>query len=530
MKSSKVIVNVTETEKSRILSCLDRCLREARKKRKKFTYARVARRFHALDEFRHEIESAKKENRAPQIPNARQVRYWCKKLMPRIEVDHALLPDAKWKKDYRGLTSSVSEHALFPGTRYEIDATMADVYVVSELNRNVILGRPTLYFVVDQASRMIAGLFVSLEPASWSCARQALYFAFADKVEFCARYGVEITKEEWPCFGLPSAILADRGEMIGKKPKVLTKNLGVAIEIAPPFRADAKGLVERCFGIANGELHFLPGTTIGQLRERGDSDPRLDAVLTIKEVTEILIRAALVHNNDVSFDDLLCPLTYEEDIRHTPQQFWTSHVIRRRHALRWATSDEVVAGLLPTVRASITDRGIVSRGIRYSCETALREDWFSKARHGSRTSLEARADPSWSDDLFIRTATSDGFEKCEILGSDWLFKKQHEADLTFAIEKANRHDETGASLLGSVETLDRTDEIIKTAKKEARSNSSDLSRTARLTSMRENRRTELSSAGADIGSEELVRTSNTHVVDRFLKAYTDSVGETGDVH
>ncbi|WP_164907503.1 hypothetical protein [Clostridium septicum] len=47
-----------------------------------------------------------------------------------------------------------------PGSLYQIDATVADVYLVSEFNRNWIIGRPVLYMVLDSFSRMIVGFML----------------------------------------------------------------------------------------------------------------------------------------------------------------------------------------------------------------------------------------------------------------------------------------------------------------------------------------------------------------------------------
>ncbi len=49
-----------------------------------------------------------------------------------------------------------------PGSRYEIDATIADVYLLSA-DRQRVIGRPTLYVVVDVFSRMVAGFYIGLE-------------------------------------------------------------------------------------------------------------------------------------------------------------------------------------------------------------------------------------------------------------------------------------------------------------------------------------------------------------------------------
>ena len=99
-----------------------------------------------------------------------------------------------------------------PGHRYQIDATIADVYLVSSVDNTRIIGRPVVYCVIDVFSRLICGLYIGLEGPSWLGAMMALDNVIEDKVVFCKNYGIEITNKEWPNSFLPEKILADRGE------------------------------------------------------------------------------------------------------------------------------------------------------------------------------------------------------------------------------------------------------------------------------------------------------------------------------
>lgn len=84
--------------------------------------------------------------------------------------------------------------------------TVADVYLVSQFNRNWIIGRPVVYGVIDVFSRLVTGIYIGLEGPSWVGAMMALANAAMDKVEFCRNYGIEISAEEWPACHLPDAI------------------------------------------------------------------------------------------------------------------------------------------------------------------------------------------------------------------------------------------------------------------------------------------------------------------------------------
>lgn len=64
----------------------------------------------------------------------------------------------------RALLGSVANTTVLPGDVFEIDSTVADVHLISSLNRRKVIGRPTIYTVVDRATRMIVGLHVSFIP------------------------------------------------------------------------------------------------------------------------------------------------------------------------------------------------------------------------------------------------------------------------------------------------------------------------------------------------------------------------------
>ena len=134
-------------------------------------------------------------------------------------------------------------------------------------------------------------------------ARLAIENAASDKVAYCASYGVTITEEEWPCHHIPTAILADRGEMESRSADNLVQMLGIRIENAPPYRADLKGIIEQHFRTINTDATpFLPGKVLPDMSERGGHDYRLDAKLDIRQFTEIIIRCVLYYNNSHYMD------------------------------------------------------------------------------------------------------------------------------------------------------------------------------------------------------------------------------------
>lgn len=228
---------------------------------------------------------------ADQIPSITQFRYWYKKNRNEKTEIQKRSGEAKFELTGRAIIGRSDYQLMGPGAKYQIDATVGDIYLVSQFDRSDIIGRPVIYFVIDSYSRMVTGMYVGLEGPSWAGAMMAIENAASDKVAYCASYGVEITEDEWPCHHIPTAILGDRGEMESRLADNLVQMLGIRIENAPPYRADLKGIIEQHFRTVNtNALPFLPGKVLPDMSERGGHDYRLDAKLDIRQFTEIIIR------------------------------------------------------------------------------------------------------------------------------------------------------------------------------------------------------------------------------------------------
>ncbi|HFP0906970.1 TPA: transposase, partial [Escherichia coli] len=310
---------------------------------------------------------------------------------------------------------SAANTTVLPGDVFEIDSTVADVHLVSSLNRRKVIGRPTIYTVVDRASRMIVGLHVSLYHASWRAARQALANCFMPKKEYCRIFGVSINEDEWPCSHIPLTLMCDNGEMIGLKPQDKMTPL-TKLEFAPVGRGDRKSIVERCFGILNDEaIHELTGATRRGKIVKGEPTPQSRACLTIQEVTSVLIREILAHNQR-TYEELayINPLLIEHDLIISPKNSWMLSVKQGRFSGRVVTADEVIARLLIPVTANITAGGIQYNNLFYECDP----DIASAARVFGRTSCEARIDDNCVDYLYVR------FDKNSVFRKHYLLKKR----------------------------------------------------------------------------------------------------------
>ncbi|SEA63548.1 Mu transposase C-terminal domain-containing protein [Rubrimonas cliftonensis] len=352
-----------------------------------------------------------------QHPSLHQFRYWLAKDDNPLALKRKRRTARVYDKDSRGLLGSSRAEVAAPADRFQIDATVADIYLVSQFDRRRIVGRPTIYVIVDVFSGLIAGLYVGFEHASWLGAMMALINAAMDKTAYCARYGVEITEADWPCATLPRTLLADRGEMLGPKADALVNNFGIHLENTAPYRADWKGIVEQQFRLLPAAFRdYTPGYIEPDFRERGARDYRQDATFTLDEFTAIIIRCVLFYNNEREITGYRRDAgMIAEDMPPVPIELWEWGLSARGGAQRRYPEDRVRLSLLPTATASVTHRGIEFHGCLYSCPTAIAERWFDKARQRGRWKVDISYDPRLLDEIHLHDARgSFGFLPCAL--------------------------------------------------------------------------------------------------------------------
>lgn len=343
-----------------------------------------------------------------EVPTERQFKYFYEKEYSSIVVTKKRKGEINYLKDFRPVIGTSTSEVAGPGSRYQIDATIADVYLVSEQDREKIIGRPTLYLVVDVFSRAIVGMYVGLENASWVSAMEALSNAVLDKVEYCSRFDIDITEDIWPTVGLPEAIIGDRGEMLGRHVEVLSKAFNVNIENTPPYRADWKGVVERYFRTVQVKMKpfvegYVTGKSIG--KKRHGKDYRQDGIHTLHEFTQMLIKIVIFYNNEHIVS------TYDPDkdipvnLPHNPLTLWNWGIEYRTGRLRRSASELVKINLLPHTEATVSEHGLKLFRCFYTCKEAIDWGWFEGNYRGPKK-VTVAYDLYSANSIYIRPSDS----------------------------------------------------------------------------------------------------------------------------
>lgn len=399
-------------------------------------------------------------------------------------------------KNARGETRGI-------GSRYVIDATVADTHIVSSIDRNRIVGRPTLYLISDVATRVIVGFYVGLEPPSWIAALFALANVFEDKVALCARYGIAIHPVMWPIGVSCDALLSDGGEVLSQAASHIIGVIAQEIETAPPYRGDAKAVVERQFGTLQCSFGpYLPGYVEKPSMERGDRDPRLDAAYTLEAFRKAVILAILQANNTTRRDYDGPPEVIASGTPYIPSLLWKHY--EEQHLVDGVPIDPDFATrvLRPREKVAVGRRGVqLAPGLHYASTALLSQPWYLSVAH-NRESLVATYDPAdisqievWSPtdprESFVcpLTSHSERFKGCSLTEVKALRRREKEN----ASSPGWSWDELGfdpegirAFVAGEQEALKREQLRERDAERDPT-----LSKSARTRAIRDNRRDEL---------------------------------------
>jgi putative transposase len=368
-----------------------------------------------------------------------------------VLLDKALTPEEKsirkfgkhqHELQFDPRVGSVHDACRGPGDVYEIDASQVDVWLLSREKGKVrhVIGKATMYLVVDRYSRLIVGFYVSLDPPSWAGAMRAFLSIFEDKEALCKRHGVKYDPKDWIAQGLmPNRLFADRGsEFTGKNSDLVARNLQVIVTNAKSRWAAAKGTVECSFKLVHVELKR---DTIGHdpaynRRVRRAAKTYKSAKLTILTLRRRLLKAILAHNNRPHKNYQLPP----EDIRdgHSPvprdiyarglKKYGRPSFFEEREVLRSLlcfsaapprgektnkSPDRLETG------GAVRKDGIRFGGATYESQAIRRAGWLLRAKQGDAFRVHVRHDLGLVDYIYVIDPSDPSIEHRLELATDF---------------------------------------------------------------------------------------------------------------
>jgi len=340
-----------------------------------------------------------------------QLRYHLKQIIDKtlyLKIQHGHIV---YEKDHADRQGSAHDGVIGATYRYETDATVLDTYIryPFDTTGRLSMGRPVFYIVIDVFSTMIVGFYVGFDGPNWTGASQALVNACSDKVEFAARYGVELKEGDWPAHHIPVQVTVDNGNEHPDKviSSVLSSEIGVrGYNFTAVFRGDAKGTVESKFNCLNKQaIHFVPGA-IPEAAPRGEQHQSNQSLLDYDSLIAFLIHEIIHHNNSADRLKRFDINAVRDGIDITPQALFLHSLSKEMNGGRDARNEEIGRifwAFLPEEEAVVRENGIYLKGLVYYSDFAKQAGWFTKAKHIGAFKIPVKRPKDWSSNIWHKT-------------------------------------------------------------------------------------------------------------------------------
>ncbi|MDL5034581.1 transposase family protein [Pelomonas sp. APW6] len=187
----------------------------------------------------------------------------------------------EWRYSLKGID------ARRPMQRYEIDHTVLDIVVISDIS-GMPLGRPTITVLIDAFSGYVAGFFISFWGTGLASSLAALKVAISPKDEYCQGQNLE---QKWLPYGIPSLMVVDNGlEFHSPQFLAIAQHLNTDLRFCAVRQPWLKPFVERALGAL---CAYLPSQ--GRVEKRLDNylpaNPDKSAAITFSALCSGLQKA-----------------------------------------------------------------------------------------------------------------------------------------------------------------------------------------------------------------------------------------------
>ena len=321
-----------------------------------------------------------------QYPNFQQVKRvltkdkpWLDQLLEKTTAGH-------FNRNLRGLKARNWEGVEGPGHTWAIDSTIGDIYLVSEINRSWIVGRPIVYIIVDVWSTAIVGFHVCLSGPSWDTAQISIFNAVANPTLMGNLWGCELQCALFPYPTLPAFLLCDRGEYLSKRAKATGMKLKFDLSYTPPYRPDLKGIVEVLHRInKSSQYYFYPGTMDARRKEYDlrRSSPSA-ATMTVRDYVQNLYVRFQLYNLTANRGHRVDAHMAAAGVFPSPAGLW-----RWGHAMgvgyrKASTQEDLITQLLPQAPGRVTRQGVKFLGNEYLSPIVEEQQWSTVVRNSNQ--------------------------------------------------------------------------------------------------------------------------------------------------
>lgn len=238
-----------------------------------------------------------------------EVRLQCSKLNLKVPSENSVTQRAKEKGERYlhlckyGAESAGQKFGAKPGKKkvsspleiVQIDHTLVDCMLCDE-ETSVPLSRPWVTLLIDVYTRVVLGFYVAYHPPSALSVACALTHAVLPISKYLKALGRPDILH--PFFGVPKVIYMDNAKEFRSLKFVRACLLHQILpEWRPLGRKHYGGHIERLIGtMMTGHVHFLPGTTMSNSKQKGKYASEKKSVFTIGEFTQWFAEEVAIYN------------------------------------------------------------------------------------------------------------------------------------------------------------------------------------------------------------------------------------------
>lgn len=372
----------SEAEKKSVLRVARKFLKARRTNTRHFVYRRVIATLYSVrDANEKPVPLALGER-----PTRAQVLYLLDKDRSIEEILRRKLGDDNFENNVLPKVGSARSYANGIGQYYEIDSTIVDVWICAEEDPAVVIGKATLYLIIDAFSRLIVGFHLTLDPPSWDGAMEAMMTLVEDKQELCDRLGLEYRPQDWVAHGFwPQLFRADRGpEMIGHDSDCIPDGLETGIVNVPRRKAPRKGTVEVSFKLVQAPIrgHVGGHTPSAEQGKRQVDNYKGEATRTLRDVQKEVFSGIQLNNHKVmSRIKLPAAQVYKSELP-IPSRMWERDREERAGMLTQLREEDLRFKLLPSDWFTVTPVGVFYKGLLWVPEKLEQAKWLLPATRG----------------------------------------------------------------------------------------------------------------------------------------------------
>lgn len=284
----------------------------------------------------------------------------------------------------------------------------------AKANRAVLLGKATMYLVIDRDSRLIVGFYLTLDPPSWSGAEQAILSIGCDWEALCKRLNVPYRASDHPAAGAqPNRFFADRGgDVVYYASNAICDGLTVQVTNAPALLSRRKSIVESGHRVVPVPMkQDAPGyePPKNALKRRAKKYHR-DGCYTLDELARVVLRSIIRHNRRELKGYRQSPEEILSGASVSPIAIWNRKVGERMGSVARLPIELMRRKMMPRDTAVVKNTGIHFRGLSYkfdAAEDAALKEWFARASFRSSFDVRVTYHPDSVDTIWAHDPEDD---------------------------------------------------------------------------------------------------------------------------